>query len=83
VTAFWDQAPFKLVGRFDAYLIKPELGAEYKENPLQYFRDHEFLARAPFTWMARRLNEDLGEEVSDDTLFRRSPTADRRYGLAR
>ena len=37
----------------------------------------------PFTWMARHLNEDLGEEVSDDTLFPRSPTADRRYGLAR
>ena len=37
---------FKLVGRFEAYLIKPDLGKEYEKNPLQYFREHEFLAQA-------------------------------------
>lgn len=37
---------FKLVGRFETYLITPDLGKEYEENPLQYFRKHEFLARA-------------------------------------
>lgn len=36
----------KLVGRFETYLIKPDLGAEYEENPLRYFRENEFLARA-------------------------------------
>ncbi|MGO9463934.1 MAG: DEAD/DEAH box helicase [Isosphaeraceae bacterium] len=40
------QETVKLVGRFEAYLIKPDLGAEYDENPLRYFREHEFLARA-------------------------------------
>src|SRR5262249_37360767 len=38
------------------------------------------VGRAPFTRMARRLDGDLGEEVTDDTLFPRSPTADRRDG---
>ena len=33
--------------------------------------------------MAHDLKGDLGEEVTDDTLFSRSPTADRRYGPAR
>jgi len=36
----------KLVGRFEAYLVKPDLGREYAKNPLRYFREHEFLARA-------------------------------------
>jgi superfamily II DNA or RNA helicase len=40
------QETVKLVGRFEAYLIKPKLGARYDENPLRYFREHEFLARA-------------------------------------
>src|SRR5258708_35448813 len=39
-------------------------------------------ARAPISWMARHLNGDLGEEVTDDTLFSRSPTTDRRYDPA-
>src|SRR3954451_12396099 len=33
--------------------------------------------------MARRLNGDLGEEVTDDSLFPRSPTTDRRHDPAR
>lgn len=36
----------KLVGRFETYLVKPELGCEYDENPLQYFRDKKYLAQA-------------------------------------
>lgn len=35
----------KLVSQFDAYLIKPDLGPEYTENPLKYFVEHKFLAR--------------------------------------
>src|SRR4051794_26119002 len=33
--------------------------------------------------MAHRLKGDLSEEVTDDTLFSRSPTADPRYGPKR
>ncbi|MEK7993263.1 MAG: DEAD/DEAH box helicase family protein [Planctomycetota bacterium] len=40
------QETVKLVGRFEAYLVKPDLGTEYEENPLRYFREHKFLARA-------------------------------------
>ena len=36
----------KLVDRFEYYLIKPELGKEYEENPLKYFRDKKYLAKA-------------------------------------
>lgn len=36
----------KLVGQFEAYLIKPMLGEEYDKNPLRYFRERKFLARA-------------------------------------
>src|SRR5437763_11093952 len=39
--------------------------------------------RAPNSWMAHGLKGDLSEEVADDTLFSRSPTAGRRYGPAR
>ena len=36
----------KLVGRFEAYLVKPDLGTQYDDNPLRYFREQGFLARA-------------------------------------
>lgn len=36
----------KLVGRFDAYLVRPELAADYDANPLRYFREQGYLARA-------------------------------------
>jgi len=36
----------KLVGRFEAYLIKPNLGQDYEKSPLRYFREQGFLARA-------------------------------------
>ena len=41
------------------------------------------LHRAPFSWMARHLNGDSGEEATDETLLPRSPTTDRRYGSTR
>jgi len=34
----------KLVDRFETYLVKPEFGKEYEDNPLHYFREHGFLA---------------------------------------
>jgi superfamily II DNA or RNA helicase len=40
------QETVKLVGRFEAYLVKPALGPKYEENPLKYFRERGFLARA-------------------------------------
>jgi superfamily II DNA or RNA helicase len=40
------QETIKLVGRFEAYLVKPNLGDEYEQNPLRYFRDQHILARA-------------------------------------
>ncbi len=36
----------KLVNRFDTYLIKPFISKEFEHNPLEYFREHKFLARA-------------------------------------
>jgi DNA repair protein RadD len=36
----------KLVKRFEAYLIKPDLDEAYTDNPLRYFREHKYLARA-------------------------------------
>ncbi len=36
----------ELVGRFQAQLVKPELGGVYEADPLQYFRDHNYLAKA-------------------------------------
>ena len=36
----------KLVSRFEAYLIKPDLGTEYTTDPLRYFRDRQYLAHA-------------------------------------
>jgi DNA repair protein RadD len=37
---------FKLVGRFSAYLVKPDLGKDYENNPLVYFRENGYLAQA-------------------------------------
>lgn len=36
----------KLVGQFEAYLIKPDLNEEYQQNPLGYFRQKRYLAHA-------------------------------------
>lgn len=40
------QETVKLVGRFEVYLVKPELGDQYAVNPLSYFREHGYLAQA-------------------------------------
>ena len=47
------------------------------------FDEWERGVRAPNSWMAHDLKGDLCEEVTDDTLFARSPTAGPRYGPAR
>ena len=36
---------YKLVKRFETYLIKPDLGEEYEDNPLAYFRKEGYLAK--------------------------------------
>ncbi|PKM88456.1 MAG: hypothetical protein CVU87_07465 [Firmicutes bacterium HGW-Firmicutes-12] len=36
----------KLVNRFQAYLVEPDLGEEYKNDPLRYFRENGYLAYA-------------------------------------
>jgi len=36
----------KLIDRFEAYLIKPSLGPNYDSDPVKYFREHKYLARA-------------------------------------
>ncbi len=40
-----ERETIKLVNRFDAYLVKPDLDEAYSKDPLQYFRDKEYLAR--------------------------------------
>lgn len=40
------QETVKLVGRFDVYLVKPDLSDDYAKNPLLYFREQGYLARA-------------------------------------
>jgi len=36
----------KLVNRFMCHLVKPDLGKEYEDNPLKFFRDNKYLAKA-------------------------------------
>ncbi|MGA2253957.1 MAG: helicase-related protein, partial [Thermoguttaceae bacterium] len=47
-------------------LVKPDLGAEYDENPLRYFREHEFLARARHILYRSRREYALTDEEVDD-----------------
>jgi superfamily II DNA or RNA helicase len=39
-----NEETMKLVNKFDAYLIKPDLGKEFAETPLRYFRENGYLA---------------------------------------
>ena len=79
----------KLVGRFEAYLIKPDLGQEYEKNPLQYFREHEFLARARHVLYRSGIeytltDEELGEMQREEDLpsgFLRRLAADKKRNL--
>ena len=65
-----DQETDRLVGRFEAYLVKPDLGTEYKQHPLRYFREHAFLAQAHHvlyrSGLAYTLTDDEAEEVEQD-----------------
>jgi DNA repair protein RadD len=56
----------KLVGRFEAYLVKPNLGTEYEEKPLRYFRDHGFLARANHVLYRSGLEYTLTDDEVDE-----------------
>jgi superfamily II DNA or RNA helicase len=63
----------KLVSRFDAYLIKPDLDAKYCENPLKYFIDNKYLAHAKHITYRSGIEYALKEnEVYND------PTSDER-----
>lgn len=59
----------KLVKRFEAYLIKPGLDEAYTDNPLRYFREHKYLARAKhIVYRSGRkyvLSDDESIEASD------------------
>ncbi|HEX4954954.1 MAG TPA: DEAD/DEAH box helicase family protein [Thermoanaerobaculia bacterium] len=61
----------KLVDRFEVYLIKPELGEQYDANPLRYFREHRFLARARHvlyhSGCEYELTDDEVDEVKRET----------------
>lgn len=56
----------KLVGRFEAYLIKPELDVQYYDNPLKYFREHGFLAKAHHILFRSGREYTLTDEEIDD-----------------
>jgi superfamily II DNA or RNA helicase len=56
----------KLVGRFEVYLVKPELGRQYAANPLRYFREHGFLARARHVLYHSGCEYELTDDDLDD-----------------
>lgn len=62
-----------------------QIAFSWSDSHLHRFRIHgrDYGIRAPNSWMAHDLKGDLREEVTDDTLFARSPTAGPRYGPAR
>jgi superfamily II DNA or RNA helicase len=55
----------KLVGRFQAYLVKPDLGTEYEQNPLSYFREHKFIAQAHHVLYRSGLEYTLTDDEVD------------------
>ena len=65
-----DQETDKLVGRFEAYLIKPDLGTEYEQYPLRYFRKKNFLAQAHHVLYRSgreyKLTDDEAEKVKEN-----------------
>lgn len=52
----------KLVDRFMCYLVKPDLGKEYENNPLKYFRDNKYLAKANHIIFDSKLEYQLTEK---------------------
>jgi superfamily II DNA or RNA helicase len=56
----------KLVDRFEVYLVKPELGKQYTANPLQYFREQGYLARARHVLYHSGCEYELTDDDLDD-----------------
>lgn len=56
----------KLVDRFEAYLIKPDLGSEYAKDPLRYFRERKYLARAHHIVYRSGIEYELTDEELDE-----------------
>jgi len=55
----------KLVNRFQAYLIEPDLGKDYTDDPLCYFRENKYLAYAKhITYRSGREYTLTDEEIS-------------------
>jgi DNA repair protein RadD len=55
----------KLVDTFEAYLIKPDLGDEYAQDPLRYFREQRYLARAHHILFDSGMEYELTDEEVD------------------
>ncbi len=55
----------RLVGRFDAHLLTPDLGPEYRDDPLRYFREHGYLATPVHRPLQGREYELTSEESRD------------------
>lgn len=55
----------RLVGRFDAHLLTPDLGPEYRDDPLRYFREHGYLATPVHRPLQGREYELTPEESRD------------------
>lgn len=53
----------RLVGRFEAYLLTPDLGPEYRADPLRYFREHGYLATPVHRPLRGREYELTPEEI--------------------
>lgn len=55
----------ELVEQFEANLIKPQLGQQYENDPLRYFREQEFLAKPRHIVFKSGLEYELSEEESN------------------
>lgn len=62
----------KLVDRFEAYLVKPNLEPEYASDPLRYFREQGYLAYAHHILYRSGLEYTLTDEELDDMRTRRA-----------
>jgi DNA repair protein RadD len=56
----------KLVGQFDAYLIKPDVPEKYASDPIAFFRDEKFLSRANHVVVESGREYTLTDEQIDD-----------------
>lgn len=59
----------KLVDRFSANLIKPDLGEIYENDPLKYFRDNGYLARPRHLICSTHKEYELTDEEIDRMKF--------------